>query len=429
MDKFDIVLNQSKVYKKKPSKLVEMIFNDGVSVRDFPSSSGAYELNGIFRGKGRFGKYEFYKFVQSLVKKNVDVLSDGAIVRALFILHSYKKSWIRDISTWKKNTYNTDRQIKSIARHLFCKYPIPKFLEEVWLSGGKAYEWEFDLYIFMGMGGSPRKFDKLPVPISKRESHYFQNAPDNYSTVEALLYGKVKALGGNEHMVRAIMESRIYRAFNGMGTSDNWPFWETILRFFCEQQMMDVRQIPPICDYISHVKFDRRQVPQPGGGWRTLPPENPNFKINGRTVAALVRGMEAWHKETHGKRNNAPKNWEGFNIPDYKVSFGKEEKRRTYTFTQLITAASLRSEGRAHGHCVAGYVNSCNSGRTSIWSMCVEDAFNFNKNLLTIEVSRDKKIVQCRGKANRLANRQEWLIVERFARERDLDIARYVSYE
>jgi hypothetical protein len=300
----------------------------------------------------------------------------------------------------------------------------------VWLSGGKENNWAFKLYIFMGKGGSPRKFEEMPVKLTKKEVHHFQLAPSTYDSSEAILWGKVKAAGGDERMVKAIMESRIYRSFGGdrYPSTKMWPFWETILKFFCEQQMMDPNLVAPICDYIHHIKYENRQIPRPGGGWQVLPPENTNFKINGRTMQALIRGMEAWHKETHGKRANAPRNWDGLDIPDYVISFGKDEKKRTYSFTQLRSASALRIEGRTHGHCVAGYVNSCNSGRTSIWSMYVEDFTSLRKNLLTIEVTPQRMIVQCRGKANRLANANEWRIVERFAVDRNLDIARYVSH-
>ena len=118
----------------------------------------------------------------------------------------------------------------------------------------------------------------------------------------------------------------------------------------------------------------------------------------------------------------------GLNIEDYQISFGKEQNKRTYYFTQLISSASIKMEGRVQRHCVAGYINSCANGKTSIWSMSITDYIGINKNLLTIEISPDKRIVQCRGKLNRLANKQEWSIIERFAYERNLTIPRWVTY-
>jgi len=423
-DKYLVTLKSANLYKKKPHKLMEMIYSGSIPTRNFPSSSGAYELDGIFRSsKSSENKTDFLRFLTFLSKKGVNMLDDGLAVRALSLMHQFKRDWVRDVSTWNRNTYNLDRQIKSIGRHLFCKYPIPKFMDNIWF---KSSNWDFPLYLHLGKGESPRTFDALPVPITKRESHYFQLAPDDYTPMEAILWGKVLSFGGDERLVRAFMETRIFRATN----KKEWEFWEPIMKFFVEQPLLDIHVISPVCDYISHLKNDFRRIPVAGGGFRVLPPEFPNFKINGRTLPALIRGMEAWHKELgKGAKEGVPKRWEPFLIDDYSVTFGKEENRRTYTFTQLLTVSALRAEGRTHGHCVAGYANSCNSGRTSIWSMCVEDAFARIKNLLTIEVSPQKRIVQCRGTGNRLANANEWRIVERFAFERKLDIDRWVHHE
>lgn len=421
--KYLVTLKNANLYKKKPHKLIEMIYNGAIPTRNFPSSSGASELDSIFRSNKLSDRADFLRFVTFLSKKNVYLLDNQLAVRALHLMYLEKTSWVRDISTWNKSTYNLERQIKSIGRHLFCKYPIPKFMDEIWFDPGG---WNIGLYLHMGRGESPRSFEKLPIAITKKESHYFQLAPDNYEPMEAILWGKVFAAGGDERLVRAFMESRIFR----ITTQKNWEFWEPIMKFFIAQPLLDIHIISPVCDYIYHLKNDHRRVPLPDGQYRMLPPEVPDFKINGRTLPALVRGMEAWHKELgKGAKEGVPKSWNPFPIADYSVTFGKEENRRTYSFTQLVNAASLRAEGRIHGHCVAGYANTCNSGRTSIWSMTVEDAFMRIKNLLTIEVSPQKRIVQCRGTGNRLATAQEWRIVERFAVERQLDIDRWVHHE
>lgn len=426
-DKYTETLRSANFYKKKPVKIIDMIYERQLPMRDLPSSGGAYELNGICVGKNIVDKKSFFDFIKYLANKNVDVLEDGNVIKALFTIHAFKGEWIRNIVNWKKGSYNLEKQVTSIARHLFCKYPIPKFMDSVWFN---AKDIDIKLYIHMGKGGSPRTFDKFNISLTKKESHYFLNAPDNYNVEEAILWAKALAIGGDERLIRSFMESNIFTALRQSLNDQrkNWEFWYTVMRFFVEQQMIDTNLIAPICDYINHVKNDHRQIPRPGGGWQYLPPENPDFKIKGRTIASLVRGMEQWHKESGSKsRSGIPQKWEGFAIEDYKVSYGKDEKKRTYSFTQLKNAASLRSEGRAHGHCVAGYANSCNNGRTSIWSMCVDDNF-IHKNLLTIEVSPDHKIVQCRGKNNRLATESEWRIVENFAQKRNLGFSRWVSY-
>ena len=436
-DNYTVTLKTANQHKKKPTKIIEMIFEHKMLTRDMPSSSGAYELNGIFKSKDcQATKRSFYNFVYSIAKKNVEILDNGAVIKSLFVIHNYKDWWVNPIETWKKTGYNFERQIKSIARHLFCNYPIPKFMDNIWFTRNVSFI-NVELFIHLGLGHSPRTFEGLRIPLSKRESHYFLNTPENYDLEEAVLWAKTKALNGDERLVQAFMETQIFRSIRAemnrrpntnLATSESWDFWHTIMRFFCEQQMIDGNLIAPICDYVSHVKFSHRQVPQPGGGWRNLPPENPDFRINGRTVLALTRGMEVWHKQIGTKeRNGTPRNWNGFDIKDYRVTYGKDANQKTYTFTQLLTASALRTEGAAHGHCVAGYSNSCNNGRTSIWSMCVADFTSLHKHLLTIEVSPDFRIVQCRGKANRLASSAEWRIVEQFAKDRQLVFSRWLA--
>ena len=59
-------------------------------------------------------------------------------------------------------------------------------------------------------------------------------------------------------------------------------------------------------------------------------------------------------------------------------------------------------------HCVASYVGSCSSGRTSIWSLrkSIEDGRVIR--LVTIEISnRPGTIVQVRGRCNRLPTEGE----------------------
>jgi hypothetical protein len=432
IDKYEKTLRSSTFYKKNPPKLIELIFKGEIPTRDFPSSSGAFELDGIFRSENlsKNQKSEFFNFIFFLSKKNVNILENIEIIRTLLIFYNNKDNWVRDYNSWKKSSYNLDKQIKSLARHLFCLYSIPKFMDNIWFNKNIP-SWYIELFIFLGKGFSPRKFEKLTVPITRKETHYFLSAPENYNPIEAILWAKIHGFGGDERLVNPIMESKIYRCLLGdvKDKEKSWNFWETILKFFIEQPLIDTHIISPICDYISHVKYEYRQIPNPGGGFKFLAPENSDFKINGRTIEALVKGMEKWHKQIGGKKGDVNlKNWKGLNIEDYQISFGKEQNKRTYYFTQLISSASIKMEGRVQRHCVAGYINSCANGKTSIWSMSITDYIGINKNLLTIEISPDKRIVQCRGKLNRLANKQEWSIIERFAYERNLTIPRWVTY-
>jgi len=68
-------------------------------------------------------------------------------------------------------------------------------------------------------------------------------------------------------------------------------------------------------------------------------------------------------------------------------------------------------------HCVSAYAGRCIAGHASIWSLrrCTKDGI---ERLLTIEVDEQRRAVQVRGFANRLAHADERNVLERWAKAR-----------
>ena len=71
-------------------------------------------------------------------------------------------------------------------------------------------------------------------------------------------------------------------------------------------------------------------------------------------------------------------------------------------------------------HCVVSYHRQCTRGDTSIWSLTCECPPGNHNRGLTIEVTSDGLIVQCRGFANREPYANEMEIVQLWAREHGL---------
>ena len=69
---------------------------------------------------------------------------------------------------------------------------LPKFM--LWRIYGLG-EYYSPLYVHLGSGGSIRQFDGLLVAFSKKEAHYFTNAPHYFEFTLAVWYAKVKARG------------------------------------------------------------------------------------------------------------------------------------------------------------------------------------------------------------------------------------------
>ena len=82
---------------------------------------------------------------------------------------------------------------------------------------------------------------------------------------------------------------------------------------------------------------------------------------------------------------------------------------------QIKTGNELFREGQRMHHCVASYKSACIEGLISIWSLSCEFPIGHVNKGVTLEVTRDGGIVQCRGFANRLPHANEVTMVKRWA--------------
>jgi PcfJ-like protein len=85
---------------------------------------------------------------------------------------------------------------------------------------------------------------------------------------------------------------------------------------------------------------------------------------------------------------------------------------------EVLSSKDPLAEGRRMGHCVYSYARSIESGQTSIWSMTLENGLGSTGTwaMLTIEVRNELgRVVQARGRFNRLASTAEHQILMRWA--------------
>lgn len=450
----------SSVAKRKPEKIVNLVYNQFTTLPAQENGNGRtasqyllfqYET-AIIAGLASDMLQEFekegkglYNFLIAISKKRIQFLDNKSSINALYLIYRYKGHWVRDISSWEKKSYNLEKQIKSIARHLLCKYDIPKFMDNIWFQGftgrnlndrrleEEETTWTHRFYIHIGQGKNPRTFGDFPLDISlsKKEAHYFLKAPENYFLLQAVRWAQFISAGGDKRLIKYVMESRLgarhtYQELSsGIGSKKMISFWTTILQFFAKQPMLDGHVIAPLCDYIHHMRFGRGGA---ANNQRMATPSNPNFTMKGRTIDSLTRGMEGWHAELNKEQKNKRrklKSWKGFDIGDYEVTIGKNEHKKIYSFKQVTTSAELSSEGSAHGHCVYSFLNSCAEGYTSIWSMTVFGHSQVWKQLITLEINRNSGILEMRGKGNRPPTENEMRVIRLFAQKRNLIINHY----
>lgn len=347
-----------------------------------------------------------------------NILKDPDLLAGTIALASNYPSWIRPLEEWKPVTHNRERQFSSLARHLLAQYDVPVFMDIAFTRRNRVHqEW----FIHIGSGNNIRTAKKLPVSLTKRMAHHFMSAPSGYSIEEALRWGQVHGLGGDKRLMKALRETRLVNEFR-----DN-NFWVTVFEFFIRHPMLDTIHINPIIDYIWNQKYENRMVFVARGVAENQGPQQPNFSMKGRTPETLLRQVENWHRQLGRESRSGNFQWVHSPIKDFQWVEGtiKNKNMKTWRIRELLNSKELIAEGRAMRHCVASYAHSCKSGRSSIWSMTMEDYDGINK-LLTIEVGNREVISQVRGLYNRRPTEKEKSIIRRWAEKEKLELASYV---
>jgi hypothetical protein len=327
--------------------------------------------------------------------------SGNGFVRALAALAGQYSHWLRPVESWKAKTRNSRRQFSSLARHLLANYPVPLFMDSVWMlreSNERQQGW----FIRLGLGASPRQLD-LPVHLTRGMVRYFVTAPDHYTAASACRRAQVFALGGNERLVDAILGTELATDF----TDDD--FCCSVIRWLIANPTFDAAQLGPLVDYIRHLKLVR----------------HPSFSIKGRTPAAILRQMHQWHADLRKEPVGADLSWQACGIGDFDCAEGTAATGdyHHWTIKEIITRRELYAEGRGLRHCVASYGSSCASGECAIWTLGKALENGRRKHVLTIQVALPGKVIcQVRGKANRLPTEDEMEILRRWSAQERLTI-------
>jgi hypothetical protein len=334
--------------------------------------------------------------------------------------HGFSGEVVRDPQPWQPQMKTRDaaRLRVAAARHLFALYPVPAFLEQVWIDDTGLSADEVRLrkqwYVTAARGGSLYKAG-ASAWLTRKETHAFLNPSVGLGFDEAFWEAIARSYASDAAMALRIARSKIARASRG-----ETDFWRGVVRFFCANPA-PVETIDDLCDYLAECR--RR---------------DPHYSLEGRTLPALTRRMHEWHhdiaaierieamrRRAHGRGAQtwpADASWSGSTLADWEwVPSSKDAKAKGERFVvrQLKQAEDLVMESRAMRHCVSTYAAKCIAGAASIWSLrrCTKDRID---RLLTIEVDRQDQAVQVRGLANRLAHPDERNVLERWAQARGI---------
>lgn len=334
-------------------------------------------------------------------------------VRGVVNLWRHRKDWLKTLETWTAPPRSATRQFTDLAEHLFARHPVPPFMNEAWFDGDpKHLAW----YRHIGATGTILGAPNLPFPLTKKQARFFLGAPADYSVGAALRWAQVRALDGDPRMADHLRGTRLEREFGNEG------FWNSVLRFFVDNPMLDPVHYGPIVDFLHHRRFEWRRVFEEEGVVRELPPEQPALTMRGRTAGALLREVEAWHGRLAREGTAAGLRWRASGILSFEEVSGTPEGRnmKVWRIRELLSGTALNEEGLEMGHCVASYARSCAEGASSIWTLEREDAGGVEKRL-TVEVANARRqVAQARGRLNRLPQPEETEVLHRWAAQAGL---------
>lgn len=317
--------------------------------------------------------------------------------------------FIREIKDWKPKSHNSWNQFVSLVNHLFVKYEMPAFMHQAWFQQELYQKW----FLHLATGQNIRIAENFPIKLTKKQAHYFCQAPKNYSILGAIRYGQVLSFDGNERLANSLLPTRICHL-------EAFPheFWTSVIRWFIENPMLDLEHVGPIIDWLN----DQKYVVYPDGI------KQPNLSMKKRDPEATLRAVEEWHFQLGRSRKNGNLVWNPCGIKDFEFREGHPESKsfKIWTIKELLSSKELQNEGRAMHHCASSYASSCNSGRCSIWSMELTDKEGTQKKA-TLEVHlSNRQIVQARSKYNERIGPQVRNILVRWANQSNLSVGTYI---
>jgi hypothetical protein len=332
----------------------------------------------------------------------------------LLALGQRGEAWVRRVEDWRFEAGNPRPALAQLARHLLVRWEMPGFMDSVWLNDGWVWREFHDWYVHIGAGGSPRD-PAAPVELSKQQIVFFSEIPATWSLPEHVwrvrAYIEARGAGASPELAVLVGSSLLGDSRMSAQNGERGAFWQSVLRYLVRHPEFPQRQIDPLVNFLEAQKFGAH-APMPG------------MSMKGRSPGMLLREMVVWQEHTHrGMSYSALFKPSGRNGLKLDASDGKGG----WMIGELLSSRELLEEGMAMRHCVANYIPTCATGRTSMWSMRRMNSSGRYMRKLTVEVDVSGQIAQARGLGNRWPTLDELDVLQTWALAEGLTVARTVD--
>lgn len=322
----------------------------------------------------------------------------------------------RGLSAWGRSMKHSRGDIADLARHLFCQYPVPAWLDAVWGASEsvKIREIERSLkwacwFVCLGNGGSLRKLARLMgFRLRNGTVAHLLDAPAHLMPELACMWAEAVAITGKKRVADWLVKHPGYGIDptvvpRGRESVQFSRFWLQTVQWFAqyEDQLTD-EQADELLEW-GWYKFDQSR--NAGGtpfGWSGRTPR----RCLREAPAFLERALRALGGETNRCWEAVGVSWE---LSETDTKGGEE----VWRFEELVQSSALWEEGVAMRHCVARYDGACHRGMTVIVSLRRN-----GMRALTIELQGEKLVLgQVKGRFNRKATAEEERVVRRWVEE------------
>ncbi|MCB0533498.1 MAG: PcfJ domain-containing protein [Lewinellaceae bacterium] len=300
----------------------------------------------------------------------------------------------RDLNSWHApRSRRPARVFDSLARHVFIKFPLPPALYRAVLKStageGDVNYPVINWFLHVAAGDNLSRAPGLPFEFTKKAAHFLEQAPEELGITKAMRWAQVRAMGGGPELALAFSHA-LDQSFGDFEAE-----WSAVIRFVVRYWKDDhAERVPRIVDFVRHQRLEPLTI-ELSDVKQTVEPLYPGFDIRQASEQSLLHRMQTW--EAHVKAAAQAVREAPFPRMGLEDCYQIHTAYGPVRIQRLKNIMALLKEGKLMRHCVGGYGVQCRDGYSSIWSIQME---NERRRLATIQLGRNKQVLQFRGKAN-----------------------------